>query len=167
MRPSFLKFLNFQKQSKLSPQKIEDLHTILFMSPLKQKIDSDKLKRKLDLPNNNAKKLFTDLINTGVLDIVSINCTECGETIKKFLNTCPTCDSEINIEEYYTDINALLANEKIKLIKSKHHESKKADIIAREWDVQKYLSYVLIDLVDSENVQNILGDEFTLPFQAI
>ena len=159
MKPSFLKFLNFQKHSKLKPQKIEALHSLLFLSSLMQKINSNKLKRKLDLPIKLAEKLFTELVNFEVLNIEPVNCPECEEETTKLTNKCKSCSSSISIEEYYVNIDALLDDIHSDLIKSKHYESKKADIIAREWENKKYLSYVLIDLVNSENVQNILGDQ--------
>lgn len=159
MKPSFLKFLNFQQEIKLDPRIIENLHSLLFLSPLKHKINSNKLKRKLNLPTNMAENIFKVLVKAEVIDIESIKCPECNEKIKKITTECSNCHSEINIDEYYANIDALLDNDNINLIKSKHHESQKANIVAREWEKQKYLPYVLIDLVDSENVQNTLGDQ--------
>lgn len=159
MKPSFLKFLNFQQKIKLDSEIIENLHSLLFLSSLKHKIDSKKLKRKLDLPSNIAENIFRELVESEVINIELIECPECGKEMKKLLTTCNNCHSEIDIDEYYANIDALLDDNSINLIKSKHHESKKADIVAREWEKQEYLSYVLIDLVDSENVQNTLGDQ--------
>jgi putative NIF3 family GTP cyclohydrolase 1 type 2 len=151
--------LNFQKQSKLNPQKLEALHVLLFQSPLKHKVDSKKIKRKLDLPTVQADKIFMDLIKENVITIEPIYCPECGENIKNFASQCGSCSTEIDTNEYHTNIDKLIDNVNANLIKSKHIESKKAEIIAREWEEQKYISYVLIDLVDSENVQNTLGDQ--------
>lgn len=81
MKPSFQKLLSFQKQSKLSPQKIEVLHNLLFSSSLKHKINIDKLKRKLDLNTRIAEKLFIELVKAEVLDVEVIKCLECGEKI--------------------------------------------------------------------------------------
>lgn len=158
MKPSFLKFLNFQKQSSLSPQKIEDLHTLLFLSTMSHKFDSKKIKRKLDIPQRLAEKLFIELVKFNVVSIEPLSCPECGEEILDITNCCNNCSLEIDIDEYYVNIDALLNQEQQNLIKAKHLETKKAEIIAREWEKQKYLSYVLIDLVDSENVNITLGD---------
>lgn len=168
MKPSFQKFLNFLKSTKLNPEKTNELHKLLFMSPMSHKLDIEKLKRKLDIPNVYAEKIYRLLIENAVLDVEHFHCPQCGEDISKIIDVCSSCGKEIDGSNYYVNIDGLLDEYNKNLIRSKYFESNKAEIIAEEWDKQKYLSYVLIDLVDSEKVQEVLGDQdYTLFFEEI
>lgn len=159
MKPSFLKFLNFLNKINLSQENIDKLHQLLFTTPMSHKLDIDKLKIKLNIPENYAEKIFRLLIETSVLDLEIFECHECGAKITSLSNNCSECNIEIDNSNFYVNIDGLVDQNSTKLIQSKYFESKKAEIIAREWDEKKYLSYVLIDLVDSEKVQEILHDQ--------
>lgn len=158
MKPSFLKFLNFLNKINLSQENIDKLHQLLFTTPLSHQLSIDMLKIKLNIPENYAEKIFRLLIETSVLDLEIFECHECGAKIT-LSNNCPECNIDIDNSGFYVNIDGLVDENSTKLIQSKYFESKKAEIIAREWDEKKYLSYVLIDLVDSEKVQEVLHDQ--------
>ena len=159
MKPSFLKFLNFQKRIDLKPQHIEALHKLLFQSALKQQIDIATLSSKMDIATRLSKKIFIALVENDVLKIETVKCSHCSEELHTITTTCPNCSEKIDINIFYAIIDAIVDTEQFNLIQAKNVEIKKANAIVRAWDKNKYLPYVLIDLVDSENVQKVLGDQ--------
>jgi len=159
MKPSFLKFLNFQKKLDLKPHNIEALHKLLFQSALKQQIDIVTLSSKMGIATRLSKKIFIALVDNDVLKIETVKCNHCSEELHGIQKICPNCSEEVDINIFYAIIDAIVDTEQFDLIQAKSLEIKKATAIVRAWDKNKYLSYVLIDLVDSENVQNILGDQ--------
>ncbi|MCT7572294.1 hypothetical protein [Aliarcobacter butzleri] len=168
MKPSFQKFLNFLNKQELSEELINSLHKLLFCSEKNQKIDINKLKNILNINSDLATRIFKDLVSFNVIKLKDIQCNNCNEKIKKIKNFCPNCDNELEIENYYADIDSLINEENLTLLKNKNLEINNINRISREWNKKGFLSYLLIDLVNSEKIQHEMGDQdFNIFFEKI
>lgn len=164
MMLSFLKFVNFLNnksfQYKISDEKIERLHQLLFQTPEDFILDSTKLRQSLEIPHKKALLLLEKLITSGVLAKATINCQHCGNEIDSYdTRICPHCFAEIELEEIlYVKIRGVLQDDQKKDVKRKKIMQRQAEFISLEWEKSGYIAYLLLDLTQSELLQ-MQGDD--------
>lgn len=167
MKPSFQNFFNFLKNNSDFEQYGNILHKILFLNEQNDRFNITGLQRKFEFAGYNVSKqtiktIFFSLIKDNVVSIgEEIECDECGESnhITNENSYCEYCEEQLNENDVFMDIDSFLSTDNFSLLKNSDVNRKKIDRIIKEWRRKEYLVYILLDLVDSQNVQNNLKEE--------
>ncbi|MAD43265.1 MAG: hypothetical protein CL623_12865 [Arcobacter sp.] len=167
MKPSFQNFYKFLKSNSNLEQYKEILHELLFLNEQSLRLNIIGLQRKFEFAGYNISKetlreIFFGLIKAKVIKInEEIECDNCEEEnyIKDANIICSHCDEELNENDIFMDIDSFLSIDNFSLLKNSYLNKKKIDKIIEEWQTKEYLVYILLDIVDSQNVQNNLKEE--------
>ena len=155
---SFIKFLNYLNNNPdfLSDEQIINLHKLLFCQTNDIFVDSKKISSILNVKISFGTKILINLQKYLGLAL-TIRCPECGMdqiySNSKYYEHCnyqlfPT-DNNIS-----TKIEGLLSVEKKIKDNEETVRNERLDQIMSIWEKQKFLIYILIDVSNSESIQN-------------
>lgn len=167
MKPSFQNFYSFLKNNSNLEQYGEILHKLLFLNEQTSRFNIKGLHRKFEFAGYNVSKqtvrdIFFTLIKDKVVSIdEEVECDECGESNNIIDENilCDHCEEQLNENDIFIDIDSFLSTDNFSVLKNSYVNRKKIDKIIKEWRRKEYLVYILLDLVDSQNVQNNLKEE--------
>lgn len=155
---SFQKFINFLKDNEgiFSVDETEKLHSILFQSTLDVILDTSFLSNEMGISDLRALNILQILVNNELIELSPVICAECGYEKVEVTNTkCENCGASINLKSaYYSRITGLLSETEKQKSREQHIRTEQADSIASAWEKDKYITYILFDLSQSEKIQS-------------
>ncbi|MFA7672081.1 MAG: hypothetical protein WCY53_07510 [Sphaerochaetaceae bacterium] len=165
MKPSFKKFMNYLiERTELSDKTIDCLHSLIFMTPQDKIIDARSISIFCDISIDSAYEIIKDLHQYGVIKIEEVPCNSCGSLIpisEIENNTCPECESLMYIKEkIYFKIEGILDFEMKQHLKRKDLIYRKAERLSDTWEENGFITYLIIDLVNSQKIQSQGDDEY-------
>lgn len=158
MRPSFQSFYKFLEDNKDYIRFRDKLHSLFFMNKFSNQISIPELMNSLDINWNEAKEIFLSLVKYEIIIPNNIEC-ECGENNSVSNTYCTNCGNHVNIDDAYAEIDSCLPKEDADILNLKYNDNGAINIFAKEWNKSREIVYILLDLVDSQNVQSNLDIE--------
>ena len=153
--PSFLNLTTFlRNHQNIQDRRLEKLHKLLFRSAFSQDITFDDFTSALDLSGGEAINLIKELIKANVLDWQPIFCEHCGGEIHEPQIYCMSCKRDIS-EQIVFHIDGCIKNEEQEDLRAFPDMKAKAKQFAVKLRQQGYMYYLLLDLAESENLQNL------------
>lgn len=158
MKPSFKKFTNYlTKRTDLSDRTIDCLHSLIFMTPQDKIIDARSISIYCDISIDSAYSIIYDLHQYGIIEIEEVVCSSCDNLIpvNEIENDiCPECESLTSFKEkIHFKIEGILDYEAKQHLKRKDLISRKAERLSDIWEENGFITYLIIDLVNSQKIQ--------------
>jgi len=125
---------------------------IFFKSPFSSWVSIDQISKKLGVPTCETMTLISDLVKYKAIDWNSFDCPSCGYNITKAILVCPSCNKDIS-ENWKFYINGCLEEDQQKEYSNFAASKTTADNFSQQWIRQGHIYYLIIDVVESENLQ--------------
>ncbi|MCF0124430.1 MAG: hypothetical protein HUJ68_01505 [Clostridia bacterium] len=155
---SFIKFLNYlnNNPNDLSDSQKEQLHSLLFCNPHDAFVNPKQVSSKLETNVNFGNAVLMELNKEEVINL-RINCLSCGldQEFSQSLN-CVNCSEKLDPAPeniFYKTLGVLPEDRKYKDNQETVREAQLSKMIS-VWENNKYIVYLLIDISNSEGIQN-------------
>ena len=154
---SFIKFLNYLNENpdNLTDIQKDSLHTLLFCNTHDRFINSQIVSRALCTKKTFAKKIFISLAKNTDLN-VKIECGNCKCDNDFPSSLCKECGESLEITEdnLVIKIEGILPYERKLYDNEESVREEQLSQMITIWDKQKFIIYMLIDVSNSEMIQN-------------
>lgn len=154
---SFIKFLNYLNDNpdNLTDTQQDSLHALLFCNPHDSFITSQKVSKKLYTKKSFAKNILVSLAKNTDLNI-RIECENCKCDNDVSSSLCEKCGEPLEITEdnLFAKIEGILPDEQKLYDNEESVREEQLSQMITIWDKQKSIVYMLIDVSNSEMIQN-------------
>ncbi|MGP1587731.1 MAG: hypothetical protein ACTTHG_05245 [Treponemataceae bacterium] len=154
---SFIKFLNYLNENPddLADNQKDSLHTLLFCNTHDRFITPQLISKKLCIRKSFAKEIFVSLAKNTDLN-VKIKCSNCNCDNDFSSSSCKECGEllEITEDNLFAKIEGILPDKRKLYDNEESLREKQLSQMITIWDKQKFIVYMLIDVSNSEMIQN-------------
>lgn len=154
---SFIKFLNYlnENPNNLANIQKDSLHTLLFCNTHDRFITPQLISKELYIRKSFAKGIFISLAKDTDLN-VKIKCSNCNCDNDFSSSSCKECGEllEITEDNLFAKIEGLLSDKRKLYDNEESVREEQLSQMITIWDKQKFIVYMLIDVSNSEMIQN-------------
>jgi hypothetical protein len=138
---------------------LEKLHNIFFQAPFSKELSLDLISSDLELTRIETVNIVVDLIQNSVIEWESFRCEKCDKEITKPLIRCDTCGNDV-AGQWRFHVDGCIPEQNQEKYKAFSGKSAEAKRFASKLSSQGYMYYLLLDLVESENLQEKDGFQY-------
>jgi hypothetical protein len=131
---------------------LERLHKIFFQSAFSDEISLSTISAGLDLTTYETINIVKDLIQSSVIEWNPFCCERCGKEISEPLSQCGICKQDVTESWTFNLDGNIPDRDQEAFLKFSNGRSDSERFAARLND-QGYMYYLLLDLAESENIQ--------------
>lgn len=131
---------------------MEKLHKIFFQSAFSDEVSLGTVSAQLGLTTRETINIVKDLIQNLVIEWQPFLCGRCGNEISKPLSLCDICKHDVT-EEWAFQIKGNIPEEDQEAYRKFSAGRYDAERFADRLSEKGYMFYLLLDLVESENIQ--------------
>ena len=131
---------------------MEKLHKIFFQSGFSGEISLAAISSKLNLTTYETINIVRDLIQNSVIEWQPFCCAGCGKEISGPLSQCDACKRDIT-EDWAFHVDGSISEKDQNMYRRISGGRRDAERFASRLKDQGYMFYLLLDLVESENIQ--------------
>ena len=154
---SFIKFLNYLNENPDNLVNIQkdSLHTLLFCNTHDRFITPQLISKELYIRKSFAKEIFISLAKGTDLN-VKIKCSNCNCDNDFSSSSCKECGEllEITEDNLFAKLAGVLSDKRKLYDNEESVREEQLSQMITIWDKQKFIVYMLIDVSNSEMIQN-------------
>jgi hypothetical protein len=142
-------------------QRIEKIHEIFFRAPFSRDISIDTIASSLGLPRQEAINILKEMVSEKVVEWEPFRCDGCGRTISELHPYC-ICGHDLG-DQISFHVEGCIDRQKQRDFLVFPNGKAQAARFAHLLNIQGHMYYLLIDLAESENLQeedNFYYNEF-------
>jgi len=131
---------------------LEKLHKIFFQSGFSDEISLTAISSKLNLTINETINIVRELVQNSIIEWQPFRCPRCGKEINEPLSQCDVCKYNIT-EDWAFHVGGSLSAQEQDMYRKFSLGRGDAERFASRLKDQGYMFYLLLDLAESENIQ--------------
>lgn len=155
-----MRFFRTLEKLNIDDQIQEVLFRLFFQNKVDRYIYARDLAAEANIRLDVATDLLRELASAGVVIMGIITCESCGEEVE-FAEECPNCKEPINIyEKCYVRVPGVLLGPDKRSFFDKVIGDQNAQYLVDTWERNGFIIYIIMDLVNSQKVQQVSDVEY-------